>query len=120
MKFVKANYEHKQSYLDKIAWVKNATEEPRAYFGEYPTSPQLLPVLEELSKKMPNVRFLPCTGDYDGNYQFTKFDVVADYNPFTLGWIGYGDWSLNTSDNNKLTIASRLIANNKYATHREQ
>ena len=38
MKFVKANYEHKQSYLDKIAWVKNATEEPRAYFGEYPTS----------------------------------------------------------------------------------
>lgn len=125
MKFVKNNYEHKQSYLDKIAWVKNATDEPRSYFGteygEYPTVPELIPVLEELSKKMPNVRFLPCAGDYDAHYQFNKFDVVMDYNPFTLGWIGYGDWNIDrTGENLKLTIGSRLIANNKYASHRDQ
>jgi hypothetical protein len=120
MKFVKSNYEHKQNYLDKIAWVKNVTSEPRAYFNDCPTVPQLIPVLEELSKKMPNARFLPDAGNYDGNYQFTKFDVVMDNNPFTLGWIGYGDWSLNSSENTKLTICSRLIANNKYASHRDQ
>lgn len=124
MKLVKNTFEHKQSYLDKIAWVKNATDEPRSYFGteygEYPTTPQLIPVLEELAKKMPNARFLPCAGDYDSFYQFTKFDVVMDYNPFTLGWIGYGDWSIGHDANPKLTIGSRLIANNKYASHREQ
>lgn len=90
--------------------------------------------LEELSKVMPNLKFVAWEDDSvvysktraDGvvethrAYVIKSFLACADESPFALGYISYGDHAVDRASDLTYAVQSRRIANPKYAYHRDQ
>ena len=90
--------------------------------------------LEELSKAMPNLNFVPwdddsityakqgngVTIDHCRGYVIKSFLACVADCPFALGFISYGDHAVDKSADLTYAVQSRRISNPKYAYHRDQ
>ena len=122
IKLIKHTFEHNQSYKERVTEVVSRAEKDGCeyWFNDYPVCFQFKEYLEELSRNLPHIRFLPASEKFDDKYRFTQFHAVMDGQLFTLGKVMYEDVTLGASKPAQFIIHSRKIENNKYNEHRDQ
>ena len=98
----------------------------------YPTTKELRMFAEEVRRKMPKVKFIPqlhlwgvVKGEaFHSDVRLAKtFHVYIPDQIFVLGEIGYGNFSVNSTDNSApktYMVQSRKINNEKYGDYRDQ
>ena len=122
MKLNKSRFENSQEYKSNIAEAVDKAKgmEWQLWYKGYPVgSEELWNFLNELGDAMPDIRFLP-SHKASWDYGYNRFAAVMDGQPFVLGYVMYGDFSVNKDKGNKYTIRSTRINNEKYSPSRDQ
>lgn len=124
IKLIKNTFESNQDYKDRVTEVvSRAEKEDDKYvfwFNDYPVRFEFKEYLEELSRNLPHIRFLPASEKFDSYCRFTRFHAVMDGQLFTLGMVMYDDVTLSGEVKPQFVIQSRKIENKKYNALRDQ
>ena len=124
IKLIKHTFENNPDYKSRVTEVvSRAEKEDDKYvfwFQDYPVQFEFKEYLDELSRNLPHIRFLPASEKFDDKCRFTRFHAVMDGQLFTLGIVMWEDATVGTSKPAQFIIHSRKIENNKYGSHRDQ
>ena len=123
IQLIKHTFENKQAYIERVSEVVSRAKRDGVedWFQDYPVRFEFKEYLDELSRNLPHIRFLPASEKFDDKYRFTRFHAVMDGQLFTLGTVMYEDVALDQNPHPpQFVIKSRKIENGKYNPHRDQ
>jgi len=93
-------------------------------FNGWHVSEEMYNYMTAVSKAMPKAKFAPHQVEWvstpgDSYRRVNKFAVYMDEFPYSLGFVGYGDFSVN-GNSRAYMVESRKIKNTKYSSRRYQ